>query len=220
MNRLICELIGTFFLVFAGTGAIIINDVSGGALGHVGIAMSFGLAVMALIYAFGDTSGAHLNPAVTLGFRAAKRISTKDTISYILAQIAGALLASYFLKSTFPTHTTLGATIPSISTNSAFLFEFLLTWLLMMVILSVATGAKEKGLTAAIAIGGTVGLEAMFAGPVTGASMNPARSLAPAIASGNFSHLWVYLLATTAGAIIAALSCKALCLSGCCEQPR
>ena len=217
MKKYFCELIGTFFLVFAGTGAIIANDVYGGAISHVGIALSFGLVVMAAIYAIGDTSGAHINPAVTLGFLAIKRLSLKDTAFYILFQCLGALLASVLLYCVFPTHPTLGATIPSVSVWGAFVYEYLLTFFLMLVILSVATGAKEKGLMAGVAIGGTVALEAMFAGPVTGASMNPARSLGPALLSGEFSHLWIYLVATVLGAISAVPACNYLHIN-CCDS--
>jgi len=217
MKRYLCELIGTFFLVFAGTGAIIANDVYGGALGHVGISLSFGLVVMAVIYSVGDTSGAHINPAVTLGFLAMKRIELRDALIYVVFQCAGAILASLFLSSVFPGHGTLGATLPTVAPWGAFAYEFLLTFFLMLVILSVATGAKEKGLMAGVAIGGTVALEALFGGPVTGASMNPARSLGPALVSGELSHLWIYLVATTLGAVAAVPSCKVLHIKGCCN---
>jgi len=200
MRQYIAELIGTFGLVFAGTGAIIINDISHGAISHVGIALTFGLIVMAMIYALGDISGAHINPAVTIAFYIANRISGKDAINYIIFQIMGAILASVFLKLTFPTHSTLGATLPTIAPLSAFMFEILLTFFLMLVIIQIS---KEKALLAGIVIGGTVGLEAMFAGPVTGASMNPARSLAPAIVSGNLEYSWIYIFAPIIGASLA-----------------
>ncbi|RAP38921.1 aquaporin [Candidatus Marinamargulisbacteria bacterium SCGC AAA071-K20] len=216
MKKYFCELIGTFFLVFAGTGAIIANDIYGGSIGHVGIALSFGLVVMAVIYAVGDTSGAHINPAVTLGFFAIKRINLKEAIFYISFQCIGALLASLFLHTVFPGHQTLGATVPSVPVLGAFIYEYLLTFFLMLVILSVATGAKEKGLMAGVAIGGTVALEALFAGPVTGASMNPARSLGPALISGELHYLWIYLCATVLGAISAVPACKWLHIK-CCE---
>ena len=215
MNRYICELIGTFFLVFAGTGAIIANDIYG-SIGHVGIAFSFGLVVMAVIYAIGDTSGAHINPAVTIGFLVIKKLQFKDALMYVFFQCLGAILASLFLKIVFPQHELLGATLPEVTVWGAFIYEYLLTFFLMLVILSVATGSKEKGLMAGIAIGGTVALEALFAGPVTGASMNPARSLAPALISGYLDHLWIYLVATTLGAISAVYCCKLLCVSNCC----
>ena len=217
MKKYICELIGTFFLVFAGTGAIIANDIYTGSVGHLGIAFSFGLVVMAVIYAIGDTSGAHINPAVTLSFFYTKRISLRDMVFYIIFQCFGAILASLFLKLAFPAHQTLGITIPTISIWAAFIYEYLLTFLLMFVILSVSTGAKEKGLMAGVAIGGTVALEALFAGPVTGASMNPARSLGPAIISGHFTHLWIYIFGTGLGALSAVPACKLL-RSQCCSS--
>jgi aquaporin Z len=203
MNKLLSELLGTFTLVFAGTGAIVINDVSGGVIGHAGIALTFGLVVMAMIYTFGDVSGAHLNPAVTLGFAVAGRFGWKAVPGYILAQIAGAIAASGVLRLLFPAHEKLGATLPSGAAMQSFVFEFILTCVLMLAILRVSTGAKEKGITAGIAIGGIIALEAMFAGPICGASMNPARSLAPAVISGHLEHLWIYLTATVLGALVA-----------------
>jgi aquaporin Z len=203
MNKLLSELLGTFILVFAGTGAIIINDVSGGVIGHAGIALTFGLVVMAMIYTFGDVSGAHLNPAVTLGFAVAGRFEWKNIPGYVLAQIIGALAASGVLHLLFPAHEKLGATLPSGSAMQSFVLELILTAILMLAILRISTGAKEKGITAGIAIGGIIALEAMFAGPICGASMNPARSLAPAIVSGHLEHLWIYLTATVLGAFVA-----------------
>jgi len=203
MNKLLSELLGTFILVFAGTGAIIINDVSGGVIGHAGIALTFGLVVMAMIYTFGDVSGAHLNPAVTLGFAVAGRFEWKNIPGYVLAQIIGALAASGVLHLLFPAHEKLGATLPSGSAMQSFVLELILTAILMLAILRISTGAKEKGITAGIAIGGIIALEAMFAGPICGASMNPARSLAPAIVSGHVEHLWIYLTATVLGAFVA-----------------
>jgi aquaporin NIP len=203
MNRLLSELLGTFTLVFAGTGAIVINEVSGGVIGHAGIALTFGLVVMAMIYTFGDVSGAHLNPAVTLAFAAGKRFAWQDVPGFLGAQIGGACLASGVLRLLFPANDKLGATLPAGSATHSFVLEVILTAILMLTILRVSTGAKEKGITAGIAIGGVVGLEAMFAGPICGASMNPARSLAPALVSGHLEHLWVYLIATVLGALIA-----------------
>lgn len=210
MRRLLAEFLGTFALVFAGTGAIVINDSSGGVIGHAGIALTFGLVVLAMIYTFGDVSGAHLNPAVTLGFAAARRFPAKEIPGYISAQLGGAFAASGLLKLLFPAHASLGATLPAGSAAQSFILEIVLTAILMMVILSVSTGSKEKGVTAGIAIGAVVALEAMFAGPVSGASMNPARSLAPAIVSGNFLHLWLYPVATVLGALVAVPLCAAV----------
>src|SRR5262245_29845688 len=193
MRRLGAEVLGTFALVFAGTGAVVINDVTGGTVTHVGVAWTFGLVVLAMVYAVGDVSGAHLNPAVTLGFVAARRLEAKAIVPYIVSQIAGALLASLLLRGLFPGDQSLGATVPAGWSFQSFVLEAVLTFILMFVILCVSTGAKEKGLIAGAAIGAVVGLEAMFAGPISGASMNPARSLAPAIVSGHFQSLWVYL---------------------------
>ena len=194
MKKLFAEVFGTFCLVFAGTGAIITNDVSGGALTHVGIALTFGLIVLTMIYTLGDVSGAHLNPAVTIGFFIARRFPGNQVLPYIGAQFVGAITASFTLKFLFPGHETLGATLPAFATSQALVFEFILTAILMFVILSVSTGAKERGITAGIVVGSVVGLEAMFAGPITGASMNPARSIGPALASFNFEHLWIYIV--------------------------
>lgn len=203
MKRYIAEILGTFALVFCGTGAIIINQQSSGAITHVGIAMTFGLIVMAMIYALGHISGAHLNPAVTIAFTLAKKFKAKQVTPYIISQFAGAFLASFVLKYLFPADEFLGATIPSGTPMQSFILECILTFFLMLVIIHVATGSKEQGMFAGLAIGSTVLLEAMFAGPVSGASMNPARSLAPAIVSGHMEHLWVYLTATILGAALA-----------------
>ena len=203
MNKLLSELLGTFTLVFAGTGAIVINDVSGGVIGHAGIALTFGLVVMAMIYTFGEVSGAHLNPAVTLGFAVAGRFEWKNVPGYVLAQIIGAVAASGVVHWLFPAHEKLGATFPAGSAMQSVVLELILTAILMLVILRISTGAKEKGITAGIAIGGVIALEAMFAGPICGASMNPVRSLAPALVSGHLEHLWIYLAAPTLGALLA-----------------
>lgn len=203
MKKYIAEVTGTFALVFCGTGAIIINQEAGGTVTHVGVAITFGLIVMAMIYSLGDISGAHLNPAVSIAFTIAKRFSVKELLPYIISQVIGAILASVVLKYLFPLNEFLGATIPRGSISQSFVVEFLLTFFLMLVIINVATGNKEKGLFAGLAIGATVLLEAMFAGPVSGASMNPARSIAPAIISGHTEHLWIYLIATTTGAAAA-----------------
>ena len=209
MNRLArscaAEAIGTFALVFAGTGAIVINDASGGAVTHVGIAITFGLVVMAMIYAVGDVSGAHLNPAVTCGFWLARRLSGSTVLPYVASQVVGALSASGLLRLLFRSHATLGATIPVGPAMQSLALEAVLTFFLMFVILSVAIGPKEKGIMAGIAVGGVLGMDAMFAGPISGASMNPARSLAPALVAGQFAHLWVYIVAPLVGAAVAVL---------------
>jgi aquaporin Z len=207
-GKLAAEFLATFIMVFAGTGAIVIDQAHGGVIGHVGVALTFGLVVMAMIHTFGDISGAHMNPAVTLAFAVAGRFPWSRVAGYILAQLAGAFAASGLLKFLFPASVTLGATLPAGSVGQAFVLEIVLTAILMLTILSVSTGAREKGITAAIAIGSVVGLEAMFAGPVSGASMNPARSLAPAVVSGNFQHLWLYPAATVIGALLAVPLCR------------
>ncbi len=203
MNRLIAEAVGTFFLVFAGTGAIVVNQVFGGAVTHLGIAITFGLVVMSMIYALGDTSGAHLNPAVTTAFWLAGKFPGRDVPGYLLAQCAGALAASGALHLIVPASNTLGATLPSGTWGQSFIMEIILTCMLMLVILQVSSGSKEKGILAGVAIGGVVALEALFAGPICGASMNPARSLAPAIVSGHIESLWIFVTAPVLGAAIA-----------------
>lgn len=217
MRPYIAETFGTFALVFAGTGAIVINDVSGGAVTHGGIALTFGLVVLAMIYAVGEVSGAHLNPAVTIGFFLARRFPGRRVLPYVVSQCAGAFLASGLLHLLFPSSATLGTTLPAGSAVQSFILEFVLTLLLMFVILSVSTGAKEKGITAGIAVGAVIAFEAMFAGPISGASMNPARSLAPAIVSGHLESLWVYLVAPVLGAATAVLACRCIHESPCCS---
>jgi aquaporin Z len=217
MRRLAGECVGTFALVFAGTGAIVINDVSGGTVSHVGVALTFGLAVLAMIYAVGDVSGAHLNPAVTLGFLAARRFEARWVVPYILAQCVGAVAASLVLRVMFPSHATLGATLPAGADLQAFVLESILTWLLMFVILSVSVGSKEKGVLAGIAVGAVIAFEALFAGPISGASMNPARSLAPALVAGHLGSLWVYLTAPFLGASLAVLACRCVQEKPCCS---
>jgi len=220
MKKFTAEVLGTFALVFAGTGAIVIDSVSHGAVTHVGIALTFGLIVMAMIYTFGDVSGAHINPAVTLGFFAAGRMPGREVPTYIAAQLVGATLASAVLRGLFPSHQTLGVTLPAGPAAQSFVLEFILTALLMLVILSVSTGAKEKGITAGIAVGSIIALEAMFAGPICGASMNPARSFAPAVISGHLASLWIYLVAPTLGALSATFLCRCVRESGCCPSPK
>ena len=218
MKKLLAEFLGTLGLVFAGTGAIVINDQTG-ALGHPGIALTFGLIVLAMIYCFGDVSGAHMNPAVTIGFAAAGRSEWREVPGYIGAQLLGALAASGLLKFLFPANATLGATLPAGAVSQSFVLEVVLTFFLMLVILSVSAGADEKGLTAAIAIGSVIALEAMFAGPICGASMNPARSLAPALISGHVENLWLYLTAPILGALLAIPACCGVREAGCCCRP-
>jgi len=201
-RKFIAELIGTFALVFCGTGAMVVDQEFGGAVSHVGVSMTFGLIVASMIFALGDISGAHLNPAVTISFAVAKRFPLKSVAPYMLAQSIGAFAASGMLRLCFPSNEFLGATMPAGSEIQSFIFEVILTLILVMVIFNVSSGAKEKGMTAAIAIGAVVGLEAMFAGPVCGASMNPIRSISPAIVSQHTEHLWIYITAPIIGALL------------------
>jgi aquaporin Z len=217
VKKLGAEFIGTFALVFAGTGAIVVNETSNGAVTHVGVALTFGLVVLAMIYTVGDISGAHLNPAVSLGFFAARRFQLREVIPYIVSQCAGAFAASGILRLLFPKDAALGATLPAGPVTQSFVLELILTAILMFVILSVSTGAAEKGITAGIAVGSVIGLEAMFAGPICGASMNPARSLAPAVVSQHLSSLWIYLVAPVAGALLAVVGCRCVREEGCCS---
>ena len=219
MKKYWAELLGTYILVFVGTGAIMINEITGGAVSHLGVGLSFGLVVMAMIYAIGDISGAHINPAVTLAFSFAKRFPKNQILPYISFQLVGAILASASLCFMFPEANTMGETLP-LKGNwlQSFMLELVLTFILMFVVLNVSTGAKEKGVTAALAIGGVVAFEATFAGPISGASMNPARSIAPALLSGDLTHLWLYVVATTLGAVLAVYSCRLVQNKGCCNN--
>lgn len=203
ISKCLAELTGTFMLVFCGTGAIVINEISGGAVTHIGIAVTFGLIVLGMIYSIGGISGAHINPAVTIAFWIAKRFPGREVAPYIFSQFIGALLASLTLRFLFPENVSLGSTHPAGSEMQSFVLEIILTFILMFVIINVATGSKEQGTMAGIAIGSIVLLEAMFAGPISGASMNPARSLAPSIVSGNLDHFWIYILAPIIGAVSA-----------------
>jgi MIP family channel proteins len=206
----LAEAVGTFGLVFAGTGALTIDAETGGGIGHVGIGLTFGLAVMAMIYAVGHVSGAHINPAVTLAFAATRHFPLQRVPIYLLAQLVGALLASLALRGMFGEVGQLGATTPRGSAAQSFVLELLLSFLLMFVIMAVATDVRAVGQAAAIAIGGTVGLEALFAGPISGASMNPARSLAPALVSWTWEAQWLYLIGPVLGAIAGALLYRVL----------
>ncbi|HEY0031162.1 MAG TPA: MIP family channel protein [Bacteroidia bacterium] len=205
MKKILSEFLATFFLVFAGTGAIVINQESGGAISHLGIAITFGLVVTAMIYAFAGYSGAHMNPAVTIALAIGNKFPAKEIPLYIISQLAGAFAASALLKVLFPANISLGATLPSGSNMQSFVLELLLTFFLMFTVLSTA---KQKNYYAPIAIGFVVLLEALFAGPICGASMNPARSLAPAMLSAQYSSIWIYLTAPVIGAITAMFTFK------------
>jgi aquaporin NIP len=205
MKKYTAEFIGTFALVFCGTGAIIINQETHGVITHLGIAASFGLAIMTMIFALGNVSGAHFNPAVSIGFTIARKMPIKDTLLYIVSQLAGAFVASFVLKSLFPANEMLGTTLPAGSDMQSFILEIVLTFFLMFVILNVTQGTKEQGMFAGIAIGGTILLDAVFGGPISGASMNPARSIAPAVITGHLQSLWVYIVAPIIGAVVAVV---------------
>jgi aquaporin NIP len=206
-RRAAAEGFAAFALVFAGCGAIVANATNDGALGAVGVSLTFGLIVMAMIYATGHLSGAHINPAVTIAFTLTRHFPAREAAAYIAAQVVGAIAAALVLLAVWPDQPAqLGATIPSVAVGSAFVYETILTAFLMFVIVAVATDTRAVGAAAAIAIGGTVGLDALFGGPVTGASMNPARSFGPALAAGEWTDLWIYLTAPVLGAAIGAVA--------------
>jgi len=205
LRALTAEAIGTFALVFAGCGAIMV-DAKTHQLGHIGAAITFGLVIMFGIYAVGHISGAHFNPAVTFAFALTRHFPWPRTLAYWTAQLVGAVSAAALLRGSLGNIADVGATFPSGSQGQAFLWELVMSAFLMFVILAVATDTRAIGEAAAIAIGGTIGLDAMFGGPISGASMNPVRSLAPALVSGNLHALWVYLLAPVIGASLGALA--------------
>lgn len=219
IRNLFSEFFGTFVLVSAGCGAVIADSLYGNPLGHPGIAAVFGIAVMIMIYSVGDVSGAHLNPAVTFGFFICGAVDLKQTVSYILAQTGGAVTASLFLNYIFPANSVnSGMTLPAVAYNKAFIIEVVITCILMFVISQVATGSKEKGVMAGVAIGSTVALCALVFGPVTGASMNPARSLGPAVAEMNFEAIWIYLTAPFVGSYLALTLLRVFRLDCCCSK--
>jgi aquaporin NIP len=204
-RMLAAECVGTFALVFAGCGAVMV-DAKTQALGHVGVALTFGLVIMAMIYAVGHISGAHFNPAVTFAFALSRHFPWPRALGYWTAQLLGALAAAALLRGSLGNIADIGATLPSGSQGQSFLFELVMSFFLMFVIMAVATDTRAVGEAAALAIGGTIGLDAMFGGPISGASMNPARSLAPAIVSANLHALWLYILAPLVGAALGALT--------------
>jgi MIP family channel proteins len=216
-RALAAELIATFALVFAGAGAIMV-DARTGQLGHIGVAISFGLVIMVMIYAVGHVSGAHLNPAVSLSFALTRHFPWPRVAGYWGAQAAGALIAAAVLRASLGNVAHVGATLPSGSDRQSFVWEVVLSFFLMFVIMAVATDTRAVGEAAAIAIGGTVGLDAMVGGPISGASMNPARSLAPAFVSGSLRDAWIYVAAPVAGALLAVPACRWLRSPGCCRS--
>jgi len=202
-RRALMEAIGAFAIVVAGCGAVVADATRDGALGAVGISLVFGLIVMVMIYAGGHLSGAHYNPAVTVAFTLGRHFPPREAVTYIAAQLVGGIAGSLLLLSAWPdAPADLGATVPSVDVGAALLYEVVLTAFLMFVITAVATDTRAVGAAAAIAIGGTVALDALFGGPVTGASMNPARSLGPAVAAGQWTDFWVYIAGPLAGAAI------------------
>jgi MIP family channel proteins len=218
LKKLVAEFLGTFALVFVGTGAMVINDESGGVVSHVGIALTFALIVLAMIYTLGDISGAHFNPAVTIGFFASGRFPASEVLPYIVSQCSGGVAASFLVHLLFPSNTSLGGTNPAGPVLQSFVLEVVLTAILMFVILGVSTGAAEKGITAGIAVGAVIGLGALFAGPISGASMNPARSLGPALVTFKLANLWIYLSAPLLGAALGVLACRCVRESDCCRR--
>ncbi len=205
--RVAAEALAAFALVFAGCGAIVTESVHHGALGSIGIALVFGLVIMVMVYATGHLSGAHINPAVTIAFALTRHFPPREAAAYVAGQAAGAVAAAFLLLAVWPSEpAALGATVPSVGLGSALVYEALMTAFLMFVIMAVATDTRAVGAAAAIAIGGTIGLDALFGGPITGASMNPARSFGPALASGTWTDFWIYVVGPIAGATIGALA--------------
>lgn len=201
MKKYLSEFIGIFILVFAGTGVVIVDQQTGGAVTLTGIAGCWGMIIIATVYAFGDISGNHINPAVTLAMAVDGRFAWKEVPAYLIAQMLGAFAASFLLHFLFPENATLGATQPAGSAVQSFILELIMTFILLLVILRVSTGSKEKGITAGLVIGATVAFLVLFGGPISGTSLNPTRSLAPAIVSGNLNALWIYLTAPFIGAV-------------------
>jgi MIP family channel proteins len=207
LRRSVAEGIAAFALVFAGCGAVVTNATHQNALGSVGVSLVFGLVIMVMIYATGHLSGAHINPAVTIAFTITRHFPGRDAAAYIAAQLAGAAAGAFLLLAAWtskPAH--LGTTLPSVGSGTALLYEIVLSAFLMFVIIAVATDTRAVGAAAAIAIGGTVGLDALFGGPITGASMNPARSFGPALASGTWTDFWIYVAGPVVGAAIGAFA--------------
>jgi aquaporin NIP len=206
-RRALAEGLAAFALVFAGCGAIVADSRYDGTLGSVGVALTFGLVIMVMVYATGHLSGAHINPAVTLAFTLTRHFPAREAVAYSGMQVAGAVAGALLLLAAWPDQPAqLGATVPSVGAGTALVYELVLTAFLMFVIVAVATDTRAVGAAAAIAIGGTVGLDALFGGPVTGASMNPARSFGPALAAGEWTDFWVYVLGPALGATVGALA--------------
>jgi aquaporin NIP len=204
-RRAAAEGLAAFALVFAGCGAVVANARYDGSLGTVGVSLVFGLVIMVMVYATGHLSGAHINPAVTIAFALSRHFPGRDAVAYVSAQLGGAVAGALVLLAVWPDRPgALGATLPTVAVGSALVYELILTAFLMFVIMAVATDTRAVGAAAAIAIGGTVGLDALFGGPVTGASMNPARSFGPALAAGEWREFWIYVVGPVAGAALGA----------------
>ncbi|MDY3561302.1 aquaporin [Gemmata sp. JC673] len=216
-RRLLAESFGTFVLVFAGTGAIVFDAANPGKIGHLGVALTFGLVVLVMAYAVGGVSGAHLNPAVTVGLWLAGRVPGRRVLPFAAAQLAGAFAASGLLWAMFPAHATLGATLPHGPPWHAFVLEVWLTAVLVFVVLAVTAAEPPVRALGGVIVGALIALEALFAGPISGASMNPARSLAPALVSGSVQHLWIYVAAPLLGAAVAVPTCALIQKPGCCK---
>jgi MIP family channel proteins len=208
------EMVGTFALVFAGCGAIMVNDVSGGSITPVGIGIVFGLVIMVMVYATGHISDAHFNPAVTLAFASSGGLPWRHVLPYIAGQLVAAIAAAGLLRFLLGPVAGLGATLPMGVASQSLVVEFVLTFFLMFVIAAVATDSRAVGQMAGLAIGGTVAVGAIFAGPISGASMNPARSLGPALVGGVIDYQWIYLLGPIAGAVAGATSYRFLRCGG------
>ena len=206
-RRCFAEGLATFALVFAGCGAIVVDEQRGGALGSTGIAAAFGLVIMAMIYATGHLSGAHINPAVSVASSASRHFPAREVAAYVPAQLAGAVAGALLLRLVWHgTPADLGATVPSVGAGSALVYETVMTGFLMFVIMAVATDTRAIGAAAAIAIGGTIALDSLFGGGVTGASMNPARSFGPALVAGEWHDFWIYVVGPLLGALAAAFA--------------
>ncbi len=217
LQNFLAEAIGTFALVFVGCGAIV-SDSQGGSLGLIGICVAFGLVVAAMIYSLGNVSGAHINPAVSIAFWIARQLPATQLPVYISAQLIGALAAAGLLLWLFPGAEQLGSTHPAGSWSQSFLLEIAMTFLLMFIILNLSTGHRNKRLMAGLVIGATITVLALFGGPVSGASLNPARSIAPALVEVNLVDLWIYLTAPVIGAVLAVPCCRWVQGSPCCTE--
>ncbi|CAM6085994.1 unnamed protein product [Calypogeia fissa] len=204
LRKIGAEIISTFILVFTGCGAAVVDAKSHGVVTHVGVSLSFGIVIMVMVYAVGHISGAHMNPAVTIAFATVRHFPWKDVPFYIGGQVVAAICAGFSLRIIFGDHAHLGATLPAGSNSQSFFLEVIITFILMFVVSAVATDTRAVGELAGIAVGSTVALNALFAGPISGASMNPARSLGPAVAANDFRAIWVYLVGPTVGAVFGA----------------